>query len=135
RSLEFCFNLSCFCLTQFIFFDGGQPLLLSFGSLAFYFSIGCRLCLALLLFFESLLLSFCSLAFCFSVGGRLRLTLFHFLEPLLLSFHGLGLRFGVGNRLGPVGARRIRCPRHPHRYTHLIESDPAYQQQRRCTSR
>jgi hypothetical protein len=38
-SLEFCFNLGRFCLTLFLFFDGGQALLLSFRSLPFCLSI------------------------------------------------------------------------------------------------
>src|SRR5262249_41730474 len=111
-SLGPCFRLSpCFCLALLLCSDSGEPLLLRFRSLAFCFSIDCCLCL----------------------------TLFCFFKPLLLRFLGLALCFGVGSRLGLVRARRIRLlrprrPRHPHRYTHLIESDPAHKQQRRRTS-
>ena len=67
HSLEFCFTISCFCLTLFLVFDGGQPLLLCFRSLEFCISIGFRFCLTLLFRFRSL-------EFCFGLGGRLGLV-------------------------------------------------------------
>src|SRR5262249_29843043 len=81
-----------------------------------------------------LLLRFGSLAFCLSIGGRLCLALCLLFEPLLLSFLSLAFRFSLGRGFGLVRAGRIRLlrrrpPRHPHRHAHLIESDPAREQQ------
>ena len=90
--MSFASNIGCrFCLTLFLFFDGGQPLLLSFGSLALCFGVGCRFCLTLFLFCDLLLLRFHSLKFRFGLGCRFCLALYLFFEPLLLGFLGLAL--------------------------------------------
>ena len=94
--LALCCRLSlCFCLALILRFDSSEPLLLRLRSLALLFSVGCRFCLTLYLFFKSLLRSFCSLALSFGVGGRLCLALYLVSEPLLLRFHSLEFCFTI----------------------------------------